>query len=124
MTMRSIRGKFLHLNLSSILLCVALIGGLGLWSVSVIQRDSSKEILNLTCRLEGMQLNETLDSIKESVDLFCAMTVNQLPSLESLKDLKFVNGFVRDAEKNMTEIARITHGVCCYYFRIAPDDPK
>ena len=62
-----------------------------------------------------------LDSIKESVDLFCAMTVNQLPSLESLKDLKFVNGFVRDAEKNMTEIARITHGVCCYYFRIAPE---
>lgn len=121
MTMRSIRGKFLQLNLISILLCVALIGGLGLWSVSVIQRDSSKEILNLTCRLEGIQLNETLDSIKESVDLFCAMTVNQLPSLESLKDLKYVNSFVRDAEKNMTEIARITRGVCCYYFRIAPE---
>lgn len=121
MTMRSIRGKFLQLNLISILLCVILIGGLGLWSVSVIQRDSSKEILNLTCRLEGMQLNETLDSIKESVDLFCAMTANQLPSLESLRDLRFVNEFVKDAEKNMTEIARITHGVCCYYFRVAPE---
>ena len=98
MTMRSIRGKFLQLNLISILLCVVLIGGLGLWSVSVIQRDDSKEILNLTCRLEGMQLNETLDSIKESVDLFCAMTVNQLPSLESLKDLKFVSWIHQDIE--------------------------
>ena len=119
--MRSIRGKFLQLNLISILLCVTLIGGLGLWSVSVIQRDSSRQILNLTCRLEGMVLNDTLDSIKESVDLFCAMTSNQLPSLESLRDLHFVNSFVKDAEENMSEIARITHGVCCYYFRIAPE---
>ena len=51
--MRSIRGKFLQLNLISILLCVILIGGLGLWSISLIQRDTSQEILNLTCRWRG-----------------------------------------------------------------------
>ncbi|MBR2698119.1 MAG: hypothetical protein IKE76_05950 [Clostridia bacterium] len=48
--MQSIRGKFLRLNLISILLCVILIGGVGLFSLSVIQASTSRDILSLTCR--------------------------------------------------------------------------
>lgn len=44
--MHSIRGKFLQLNLISILLSVVLIGGLGLWSISHIQQESSQECRN------------------------------------------------------------------------------
>ena len=42
--MKSIRGKFLLMNLISIFLCVLLIGGLGLWSISSIQDASSRDI--------------------------------------------------------------------------------
>ena len=42
--MKSIRGKFLLMNLISIFLCILLIGGLGLWSISSIQDASSRDI--------------------------------------------------------------------------------
>lgn len=63
--MKSIRGKFLRLNLVSILLCVVLIGGVGLWSLSVIQSNTSQEILTLTCRAEGQALDDSISSIQD-----------------------------------------------------------
>jgi diguanylate cyclase (GGDEF) domain len=119
--LKSIRGKFLQLNLISILLCVALIGGLGIWSVSVIQADSSQKILGLTCRIEGHNLNDAINSIQDSVNLFYELTDGTLPSVESLRDQQFVDAFYEKAENNMGQIARITHGVCAYYFRNAPE---
>ena len=117
--MRSIRGKFLQLNLTSILLCVILIGGLGLWSILLIQRDTSQRILNLSCRVEGQKLNDTIDSIQSSVNLFCEMIEGQVSSVDALQDRRFTDELCRQAEKSMGEIAQITHGVCAYYFRTA-----
>ncbi|MBQ6927486.1 MAG: diguanylate cyclase [Oscillospiraceae bacterium] len=117
--MRSIRGKFLQLNLISILLCVVLIGGVGLWSISRIQRDSSQDILNLTCRVEGQQLNEIIDSIQASVNLFCEMIDAQVVSPDELKDPQFAAQLCAEAEKSMGKIAGVTRGVCAYYFRLA-----
>ena len=119
--MKSIRGKFLQLNLISILLCVVLIGGIGLWSISVIQSDSSHEILNLTCCSEGQRLDDSISSIQDSVDLFCAMTDHMLPSLDMLRDQDFVDALFEETERNMGQIARITHGVCAYYFILISD---
>ena len=119
--MNSIRGKFLRLNLTSILLCVVLIGGLGLWSISKIQADTSRDILAMQCRAEGQTLNDIIRSIQDSVDLFCAMTDEVVPSLDSLRDQAFVDALYADAEKHMGQIAGVTHGVCAYYFRTAPE---
>ena len=119
--MKSIRGKFLRLNLVSILLCVVLIGGVGLWSLSVIQSNTSQEILTLTCRAEGQALDDSISSIQDSVDLFCAMTDNMVPSLELLQDQEFVDNLFVETEQHMGQIAQVTHGVCAYYFRTAPE---
>lgn len=119
--MQSIRGKFLRLNLVSILLCVILIGGVGLWSLSVIQANTSRDILSLTCRAEGQALDDSIRSIKDSVDLFCAMTDNRVPSLAILRDQTFVDDLFAVAEMDFGQIARVTHGVCAYYFRTAPE---
>lgn len=119
--MQSIRGKFLRLNLISILLCVILIGGVGLFSLSVIQANTSRDILSLTCRAEGQAMDDSIRSIKDSVDLFCAMTDNRVPSLAILRDQPFVDDLYAVAEMDFGQIARITHGVCAYYFRTAPE---
>lgn len=119
--MGSIRGKFLQLNLISILLCVVLIGGLGLWSISLIQNDSSQKLLNLTCRVEGQKLNDTIDSIQTSVNLFCEMIDSQVTSPDELRDLHFTDELCRTAEKSMGEIAGNTRGACAYYFRVAQE---
>lgn len=119
--MKSIRGKFLLMNLISIFLCILLIGGLGLWSISSIQTASSRDILSLTCRAEGQDLDEEINSIQDSVELFCAMTDHLLPSLESLRDQAFVDSLYAETERNMGQIAKVTHGVCAYYFRTAPE---
>ena len=109
------------MNLISIFLCILLIGGLGLWSISSIQTTSSRDILNLTCRAEGQDLDEEINSIQDSVDLFCAMTDHLLPSLEALRDQAFVDSLYTETERNMGQIAKVTHGVCAYYFRTAPE---
>lgn len=117
--MHSIRGKFLQLNLISILLCVVLIGGLGLWSISHIQQESSQEILNLTCRVEGQKLNEVIGNIQANVNLFCEMIDAQVITPDALQDPQFTEQLCAEAERSMGKIAGVTRGVCAYYFRLA-----
>lgn len=119
--MHSIRGKFLQLNLISILLCVVLIGGLGLWSISHIQQESSQEILNLTCRVEGQKLNEVIGNIQANVNLFCEMIDAQVITPDALQDPQFTEQLCAEAERSMGKIAGVTRGVCAYYFRLAMD---
>lgn len=117
--MRSIRSRFLLMNLISLLLCAVMVGGLGLWSVSALQRDSSKDILSLTCRTEGSELNEVLHSIQDSVDIFCDYTDARLSSVEMLRNDYFISAFYADVERSMLNIASKTRGVCACYFRTA-----
>lgn len=117
--MKSIRGQFLTLNLCSILLCLLLIGGISIWSVSAVQTRSSHEILSLTCLDSAQDLNQVLDDIQSSVDLFCEMTDGLLSAPDDLRDPDFASKFFSDAERSMTQIAHVTRGVCAYYFRPA-----
>lgn len=117
--MKSIRGQFMALNLSSILLCLLLIGGIGIWSVSAVQTVSTHEILSLTCLESAQDLNQVLDDIQSSVDLFCEMTDGLLSAPEDLHDPDYASAFFSDAERSMTQIAHVTRGVCAYYFRPA-----
>ena len=122
--MRSIRGRFLQMNIISILLCIALIGGVGLWSISSIQNASSQDILSLTCQVEGKNLNEAIDSIQASVDLFGEMISSRVSSLEQLEEQRFIDELSHEAEQDMGQIAQITRGVCAYYFRTAHELTK
>ena len=119
--MKSIRVKFLQLNLISILLCALLVGGIGLWSTSTLLSESSKDILNLTCRAEGDELDEVLHDIQDSVDTFCQLADSQVSSLIRLRNDSFLDTFYNEVERFMLEIASRTRGVCACYFLTAPE---
>lgn len=115
--MKSIRGKFLYLSLISILLCAVLVGGVALMSVSSLQRSTAQDILSLTCRTEGEELDELLRNIQDSVEIFCDLTDARLSSLELLHNEYYVGAFFTETERSMLKIASRTRGVCACYFR-------
>ena len=110
--MNSIRGKFLQLTIISILLCALLLGSVALASVSSLQADTSRDILTLTCRAEGAELDETLHSIKAAVDVFADLADAQVSSLLRLRSDSFLDVFCEEVEYTMLELARETPGAC------------
>ncbi len=120
-TVNSIRGKFLQLTIISILLCALLLGSVALASVSSMQTYTARELLSLTCRAEGAELEATLHSIRAAVDVFSDLADAQVSSLLRLRNDSFLDVFCEEVEYTMLELARETPGVCACYFRIAPE---
>ena len=120
-TVNSIRGKFLQLTIISILLCALLLGSVALASVSSMQTYTARELLSLTCRAEGAELEATLHSIRAAVDVFSDLADAQVSSLLQLRNDSFLDVFCEEVEYTMLELARETPGVCACYFRIAPE---
>ena len=119
--MKSIRAKFLFLNLISVLLCAVLVGGVSLAAISNSQLTSAREILTLTCRAQSAEFEELLYSIRSSVDLFCELADEQLDSLDTLSDDEAARQLMAQVEQYMGQFAKRTLGVCAYYFRAAPE---
>lgn len=118
--MRSIRGKFLLLNLVSLLLCALMVGGVSLAAISASQLSAAQEILTLTCRTESAELEAQLYGIRNTVELFCELADEQLDSLEQLREEESAAPYFAQTEKYMGQLAQLTPGICAYYFRVDP----
>lgn len=120
--MNSISRKINVLNLVTIFLCTFIMGGVGFWFTSNSRKDTSDEILSLTCRQETNFLNLEMFEAKQSVDLFSELATGDMPSVEAIRsDSAVRRNYVSRMEKQMSDFARHTSGIGCYYFRIAPE---
>ena len=118
--MKSIRSRFVTLSLLSILLCTAVVGGIGLVFVARAQEQSSDQILALTCLQEGNKLNQELIHLQASVDSCADLIENNVPSVASLRDPAQVDEYLRSFQRMIDSIARNTTGVSTYYLRFDP----
>lgn len=119
--MRSIQSKFATLCLVGMLLCTVIVGGLGVWSTSRTQEDSSDQILALTCLQEANKLNQELLSIQSSVNGCADVILDDLKSLSLLKDERWLEGYIMRSEQFVGNLARNIPGVCTYYLRFEPE---
>ncbi|MBQ9316186.1 MAG: hypothetical protein IJ203_05130 [Atopobiaceae bacterium] len=76
--MQSIRRKLILLILSAVLICTAVSAGFGLWTISRLQRQSSEQILTLTCQQQAGKLNQSLINIEGSVEACGELVTSKL----------------------------------------------
>lgn len=137
--MKSIRAKFILLNLISILLCTMIIGGVSLWTITRRQAQSSDRILLLSCREYGEELNEDFYAIETFLNVFAESAVAALDALENLpatqrreipsfsnkldcfQDPNALAAYLATMRGLMGNLARNTPGIAAYYLRFAPE---
>jgi len=119
--MKSIRSKFLVLNLISILVCSVIIGSAAVWFMSDSLSESSVEIMNLTCSEQAKKLDQELSGVRNSVDTAASLVNSNLDSWKVFDDRKELRSYLKESEELTYRIAKETNGVCTFYLRVDPE---
>lgn len=118
--MRSIQGKLLTLTVLAIMLCAAVVGGLGMWSTAHVQETSTNEVLALTCHNEARKFDQQLMGIQSAVSGCAEIVADNLPNTAKLGDEKWRALYLSQCERLVGSIARHVPGICTYYLRFEP----
>lgn len=120
--MKSIQTKFIMLILGCVLLCSAVIGGVGVITAkSVIETDSA-QIMNLQCNQKATELDALLSRIEQSVKTLAVYSLDKLESVERLKkDPEYVDEYTHQLEEVAINSADNTEGALAVYVRFNPE---
>lgn len=119
--MKSIQTKFIALILGCVLLCSVVIGGAGILSAQQVVTQDSTQIMNRICSEHTGELNALLSRIEQSVKTLAVYTVEQLDSVEQLKnDDAYLAQYTQQLEAVAVNAANNTEGALAAYIRFNP----
>lgn len=120
--MRSIQTKFIVLILGCVLLCSAVIGGVGVITAKAVVDQDSAQIMNLLCVQKTTEVNALLSRIEQSVKTLGAYALEQLDNLERLQsDPAYVIEYTKQLEEVAKNAADNTEGALAVYVRFNPE---
>lgn len=120
--MKSIQTKFITLILGCVLLCSAIIGGVGVTTTEKIIDGDSAQIMNLQCSEKAAELDALFSRIEQSVQTLGIYSLDQLEGVERLKnDPVYVEEYTHRLEEVAINIADNTEGAIAVYVRFNPE---
>lgn len=118
----SIQTKFIALILSCVTLCSAVIGGVGVMTTKAVIDADSAQIMNLQCSEKTVQLNALLSRIEQSVQTLGIYALDQLESVEQLKEnVTYLKEYTHQLEDVAVNAADNTEGAIAVYVRFNPE---
>lgn len=120
--MKSIQTKFITLILGCVLLSSVVIGGSGILNAQrVVDKDSAR-IMNLLCEEKATELDGLLSRIEQSVRTLSVYTLDQLDSVDKLKnDAEYMDEYTSCLEAVAVNAAGNTDGALAVYVRFNPE---
>ncbi len=119
--MKSVRTKILVVVIAGLLILSLTLGGVVLYATNRILYRNADSIMRLESEHEAAKINDMLGDMEKSIQLVSEAAVEQLDSVEALKDLEYQRAYTRDMELLFNNAARNTAGMIAYYFRYNPD---
>ena len=116
----SIQKKFTLLILCCIFLSTCLVGCMAYWYISYFQKEDTDQIMSMTCRSEAETLNRQFSGVHDAVNISSDGALQLLPSAASLMDETFLEKYVGDMERLMSDVVQNTSDVRAYFMRLAP----
>ena len=119
--MKSIQTKVIVLIMMVVILCSVVVGGIGVWHLKTVSDQNSAQIMNLSCREEGKQIEHIFHSIEQSVKIVAHNSVLQ-------QDMKAVLGSDTLREVHIEKLrpillaaANSTEGAVAIYVHFNPE---
>lgn len=120
--MKSIQTKFIVLILGCVLLCSIVIGGVGVITAKSVIDSDSIQIMNLQCGQKTAELEALLSRIEQSVKTLGVYSLEQLESVEKLKnEPEYVREYTHQLEEVAVNAADNTEGALAVYVRFNPE---
>lgn len=119
--MKSIQTKIIVLIMMVVMLCSAVVGGIGVIHLDSVSDQNSAQIMNLSCREEGKKLGQTFHSIEQSVKIIAH---NSMPRVEMDKVLKsdtLRELLIEDLRPIVLAAANSTDGAVAVYVHFNPE---
>lgn len=119
--MKSIQTKIIVLIMMVVMLCSAVVGGIGVVHLDSVSDQNSAQIMNLSCREEGKKLGQTFHSIEQSVKIIAH---NSMPRVEMDKVLKsdtLRELLIEDLRPIVLAAANSTDGAVAVYVHFNPE---
>lgn len=120
--MKSIQTKFIALILGCVLLSSCVIGGAGIMKSKQVVEADSAQIMNLTCGEKANEINGLLSRIEQSVETLAVYTLDQLESVDKLKnDPAYLNTYTEELKSVANNAVNNTEGALAVYIRFNPE---
>lgn len=119
--MRSIQTKLMVLILAGVVISVALVGGIGIFSAQKAIDDDSIKIINSICSEKAQQLNNTLGRVEQTVNILSHYVIDDLDSVEKLSDPEYEEAYIASLQDLVHTAAHETEGAVSVYVRLNPD---
>ena len=120
--MRSIQSKFLLLILISIFVSTFLVGSIGLITSRNIIDSNSVKLMNSISAEKAEEINNTLNRIKQTVNILSQYTVNNIESMEKLSfDAAYRGEYLNQLDELAITCALETEGTASVYIHFNPE---
>lgn len=119
--MKSIQTKVIVLIMMVVMLCSVVVGGIGVWHLKTISDQNSAQIMNLSCREEGKQIEHTFHSIEQSVKIVAHNSVLQQDMRAVLGSNTLRNLHIEKLRPILLAAANSTEGAVAVYVHFNPE---
>lgn len=119
--MKSLRFKILTGLVLCALVSATIIGGISIWNSSKVANAGAQEMMAITCKEQGMEIDTMIQCIEQSVDTLVDMAVNQMDFKQFKTDDDYVEEYTKSIEADVNNFAMHTAGAICAYVRYNPE---
>lgn len=120
--MRSLKHKIILLVTLCVLMTALAIGGISLYSATMVANQDAKQLIDLTCQTNGQQLNALITSIEQSVDTLAQTATQSLDDVKAFQtNPDYVIQYTHELQTLAYTLGAQTPGALCVYIRYNPE---
>ena len=119
--LKSIKTKVLCFVAVALLATSLTIGFVSYNITHKIMHENADEILKSVAAERATHVNSIFDTVENAVHIVSVYAATSLPSPDRLDDDAYLSSYLQRVENLFTNVATVTDGTVCYYFRLAPE---
>lgn len=120
MKIRSVQFSFLVTVICAILAIAIFVGGLCIYEVDSYIQQQAKDLIDITCSNEALQINDVFGDMKKSVKIMESYVLSFFKSEADVTDRAKQAEVIQYVDEMFAEVAKNTDGAIAYYLRYDP----
>lgn len=119
--MKSIQTRMVVLIMMVVIFCSGIVGGLSIWHLKTVSDQNSAQIMNLSCREEGRQIEHFFHSVEQSVKIIAFNAAKSQSMEKILQDDYLRVMYIEELRPILLAAVNSTEGAVAVYYHLNPE---